>query len=602
MDPRTVLVWLCYGTLCLYVEQSEGLSLSPRLHAVDGPNNDVLSPIQKHSGTDGGTWTKTNPVLESDLFPEPEPIPEQDLFPPMPGPETFPIPEQPLSKSEIFPEPEPLPGQDVFPEPEPIPESDLFPEPEPMPEQDLFPEPEPMPGPETFPEPEQPLTKSEIFPEPEPFPGQDVFPEPEPIPEQEIFPEPESMPKPDPFPEPGPTPQLEIFPEPKPIPGLEPTEQIESTKRPTIDSKGLDFVSSLNKFAFDFMKILPADGNFFYSPYSVANALAMIFAGVKGTAKQEIATAFGWDASNTTNLHKKFGDLFSDLTKYHGYASFVVANRMWIDPREKVQQSFARTMKKYYASETGKANFPGNPEGAREKINSWVAKKTANIIKGIIPPGVIHRTTRLILANAIYFKAAWKELFDPSKTKVQDFQTAKNGIKKIKMMDKTFEQLPVAFHDDYTAVDLPYEGNRFAMTIVLPNEGQDLASIEYKFDFNEFQNLDYFDIEAEVSLPRFEMEESYDLTHLLSKLKMKSLFNEECDLSGMLQTPKRLFFTNALHKSFIKVDEEGTKAADATSSIAHRANPIEIYANRPFLFFIKDIKSKVILFAGRFSS
>eukprot|EP00112_Aurelia_sp_Birch-Aquarium-sp1_P014476 Seg3126.2 transcript_id=Seg3126.2/GoldUCD/mRNA.D3Y31 product="Serpin B6" protein_id=Seg3126.2/GoldUCD/D3Y31 len=471
MDSRIVLVLMCFATLCLYVEEREGLSLSQRSRAVDEPNSDVL---------DGAiSLEKTSLVT--------------------PNPETEPFPE-----SKWFPEPEPMPEWELFPEPEPFPESNVFPEPEPMPEW-------------------------ELFPEPEPFPESNVFPELGPMP------------------------------------------------------------------------LLPSDGNFFYSPYSVANALAMVFAAVKGTAREEIATAFGWDAGNMKDLHQKFSDLFSNLTAHDGYASFVVANRMWIERREKVQQSFAGTMKKYYASKIGKVNFHGNPKGARKMINSWVAKKTANNIKNIISPGIIQDTTQLVLTNAIYFKAAWKELFNPAKTRFQDFKTAKSGIKRMKMMDNTFKQLPVAFEDDYTAVDLPYEGNRFSMTIVLPNEGKDLASIERKLDFNEFQNLHYYDIEAEVNLPRFEMEESYDLTDILSKLKMKSLFNKNCDLSGMLQTPKGLFFTNALHKSFIKVDEEGTKAAAATSLITHRAAPMEFYANRPFLFFIKDIKSKVIVFAGRFS-
>eukprot|EP00112_Aurelia_sp_Birch-Aquarium-sp1_P026388 Seg933.9 transcript_id=Seg933.9/GoldUCD/mRNA.D3Y31 product="Serpin B6" protein_id=Seg933.9/GoldUCD/D3Y31 len=522
MDSRIVLVLMCFATLCLYVEEREGLSLSQRSRAVDEPNSDVL---------DGSiSLEKTSLVA--------------------PNPETEPFPE-----SEWFPEPEPMPEWELFPEPESFPESNVFPEPEPMPEW-------------------------ELFPEPEPFPESNVFPE---------F---------GPMPVPGP----EKFPEPGRRPGPELNQQIESTKRPTVDAKKLDFFSSLNKFAFDFMKLLPSDGNFFYSPYSVANALAMVFAAVKGTAREEIATAFGWDAGNMKDLHQKFSDLFSNLTAHDGYASFVVANRMWIERREKVQQGFAGTMKKYYASKIGKVNFHGNPKGATKLINSWVAKKTANNIKNIISPGIIQDTTQLVLTNAIYFKAAWKELFNPAKTRFQDFKTAKSGIKRMKMMDNTFKQLPVAFEDDYTAVDLPYEGNRFSMTIVLPNEGKDLASIERKLDFNEFQNLHYYDIEAEVNLPRFEMEESYDLTDILSKLKMKSLFNKDCDLSGMLQTPKGLFFTNALHKSFIKVDEEGTKAAAATSLITHRAAPMEFYANRPFLFFIKDIKSKVIVFAGRFSS
>ena len=380
---------------------------------------------------------------------------------------------------------------------------------------------------------------------------------------------------------------------------IPPNTETTSAKHEKIN---LDLAVTLNKFAFNFMKLLPSDGSFFFSPYSIASALAMVFDGVKGPAKEEIATVFGWDSRNTTDLHKTFSDLMSRLTAHDGKATLSVANRVWIERREKVYKNFAEMLRKYYASKIGKADFYLKPERARNKINSWVKDNTGNKIKDMIPKGLIQQDTRIVLANAIYFKAAWKEPFNPEETKIQGFNTAKNGIKRMKMMKKKFDSLLIGYENDFTAVELPYEGGRFAMTIILPNQGKDLASVERSFNLNTFEKLEYYDYDVVVKLPRFELEESYDLTRLLAKLNIKSLFNVKCDLSGMLHTSSRgLFFDNALHKSFIQVDEKGTKAAAATALVQSRSMSMEFFADRPFLFFIKDIKSKVILFAGRFS-
>eukprot|EP00112_Aurelia_sp_Birch-Aquarium-sp1_P025910 Seg888.19 transcript_id=Seg888.19/GoldUCD/mRNA.D3Y31 product="Serpin B6" protein_id=Seg888.19/GoldUCD/D3Y31 len=380
---------------------------------------------------------------------------------------------------------------------------------------------------------------------------------------------------------------------------IPPNDKTTSAKDKNINP---DLAVTLNKFAFNFMKLSPGDGSFFYSPYSIANALAMVYAGVKGPAKEEIATAFGWDSNNTVDLHKTFGNLVSKLTAHDGYATLGVANRVWIDRREKVQKSFAEILKKYYASKIGKADFFGNTERSRHKINSWVEENTGNKIKDMIPQGFLQQDTRIVLANAIYFKAAWKEPFNPAKTKTGNFNTAKNGMKRMKMMVKRFDSLSMAYEDDFMAIELPYEGGRFAMNIILPNQGKDLASVERSLNLDTFEKLEYYDYNVDVKLPRFELEKSYDLTRLLAKLNIKSMFNEKCDLSGMLRTSSHgLFFNNALHKSFIQVDEKGTKAAAATALAQGRSMTMQFFADRPFLFFIKDITSGVILFAGRFS-
>ncbi|KAK7802290.1 hypothetical protein U0070_012812 [Myodes glareolus] len=155
---------------------------------------------------------------------------------------------------------------------------------------------------------------------------------------------------------------------------------------------------------------------------------------------------------------------------------------------------------------------------------------------------------------------------------------------------------------------IPYAGNELNMIIMLPDEHVDLRMVEKEITcekFTEWTRLDMMDEEeVEVFLPRFKLEENYDMKDFLCKLGMTDAFEGRADFSG-ISSKQGLFLSRVVHKSFVEVNEEGTEAAAATAAVFILGSPLytpRFCADHPFLFFIQHVKTNGILFCGCFSS
>nr|AAO15303.1 MSTP057 [Homo sapiens] len=254
-------------------------------------------------------------------------------------------------------------------------------------------------------------------------------------------------------------------------------------------------------------------------------------------------------------------------------------------------------------------DFISAVEKSRKHINTWVAEKTEGKIAELLSPGSVDPLTRLVLVNAVYFRGNWDEQFDKENTEERLFKVSKNEEKPVQMMFKqsTFKKTYIG--EIFTQIlVLPYVGKELNMIIMLPDETTDLRTVEKELTYEKFvewTRLDMMDEEeVEVSLPRFKLEESYDMESVLRNLGMTDAFElGKADFSGMSQTD--LSLSKVVHKSFVEVNEEGTEAAAATAAImmmrCARFVP-RFCADHPFLFFIQHSKTNGILFCGRFSS
>ena len=363
-----------------------------------------------------------------------------------------------------------------------------------------------------------------------------------------------------------------------------------------------NIVKGLNNFALSLHRTMPQDGDLFYSPYGITNALGMAFAGSRGSTRDEIANALGWNNSTPKAVHNAFGSLLGRLADNHGggQSKFLLANSVWVERQERVQTRFKRLIERYYGGKFGKVNFYGDPEGSSQKINYWVKLKTKGRIKDLIPMGAISKATRAILINAVYFKASWQTPFDQLQTKMRKFHMSSNVVKKIPMMEGYFK-VPLLSSEDFTGIELPYEGERFSMIVLLPNFRNGLLQAEKNLDWDSLQKSYRGKRKMRVVLPKFKITSRYELADKLQSLGIKSLFSNDCDLSAMLKAGGDVFITNAIHKAFIVVNEKGTEASAATALFLGRSLIRDFIANRPFSFFIKDNAAKLILFAGRFS-
>lgn len=251
-------------------------------------------------------------------------------------------------------------------------------------------------------------------------------------------------------------------------------------------------------------------------------------------------------------------------------------------------------------------------EDSRKQINGWVEERTEGKIQNLLAEGIVDSLTRLVLVNAIYFKGNWEKQFDKERTTERPFRINKNETRPVQMMFKK-DTFNMTYIGDFQTkiLELPYVGNELSMIILLPDAIQDgstgLERLERELTYEKLMAWISPEmmktIEVRVSLPRFKLEESYDLKPLLSSMGMPDAFDlGKADFSG-ISSGNELVLSEVVHKSFVEVNEEGTEAAAATGLVinSYRAMIVpEFTADHPFLFFIRHNKTSSILFCGRF--
>lgn len=365
-------------------------------------------------------------------------------------------------------------------------------------------------------------------------------------------------------------------------------------------------------FAFDLYRQLKSDetGNFFYSPYSISQALAMTYAGAAGSTAQQMAAALHFGLPGA-QLHPAFNKLALELASRSEIKDVPadqqfrlnVANSIWGQQEQGFLPDFLDTLAVNYGAGLQTVDFTADPEGIRKNINDWVAQQTADKIKDLIPQGAIDTLTRMVLANAIYFNASWQDQFEKSQTRDGEFILQGQNVISVPMMHQT-ESFGTMFGDGYRAVVLPYVGNQLSMMVIVPDYDQ-FADVESRlspgFLDTILANLQFGKVK--LGMPKFKIETSFELEEALTALGMPDAFDpEQADFSAM-DGKKDLYIGAVVHKAYVSVDENGTEAAAATAVIMEaKAMPVEpmlFDVDRPFIFLICDNPTGTILFVGR---
>ncbi|MBN2591300.1 MAG: serpin family protein [Sedimentisphaerales bacterium] len=356
----------------------------------------------------------------------------------------------------------------------------------------------------------------------------------------------------------------------------------------------------------DLSEVKQAEGNLFFSPYSISTALAMTYTGARGNTAREMADVLRLPSIELDKITSAFGDLQKHLQaekETSGY-QLNVANALWGQKGYPFLSEFIGTNKKYFGSGLTELDFAKSEE-ARKIINTWVEEKTNDKIKDLIPAGAIDAMTRLVLTNAIYFKGDWSIKFKEENTKESDFHVTEQKTAKVQMMYQK-ESFEYAQLDNMQILQMPYKGDELSMLIILPKTIGDMDKIESDLNSSEILQSNIKQMrkrEVDVYLPKFKMTcGSIDITKILSQMGMKEAFSNNADFSGMSER-KDLFISNVLHKAFVEVNEEGTEAAAATAVVMKMLSipspPSVFRADRPFIFMIRDNATQSILFIGR---
>jgi serpin B len=363
-------------------------------------------------------------------------------------------------------------------------------------------------------------------------------------------------------------------------------------------------------------------GNLFFSPASVRLAMAMISMGARGETAAELsrglglpadaaAAAAGFAAVLESFAQRSRSPVTPQMQEWErqealGKVSTVaIANRVWPQAGRAFEPAFEGVMARSFAAPMQPLDFARNAEAARKTINAWVAEQTAQKIPQLLQPSNVPASTKLILTNAIYFKAQWEEPFAAQLTKDAEFTTAKGTKVKVPMMSRT-GSFRYAETPDYQAVQLPYSDGSLSLTVLLPRAGKPLAAVEAAALTGALDGTPALAGQrVAVQLPRFKIEARFSLAAALAQLGMASAFQfGPADFSGIDGT-RELFIGDVVHQAIIEVDEEGTEAAAATAigmragSAMPTAPPRSFIADRPFAFFLQDARTGVVLFMGR---
>ena len=364
-----------------------------------------------------------------------------------------------------------------------------------------------------------------------------------------------------------------------------------------------------NVFALDLYQALKeGSGNLFSSPYSISSALAMTYAGARGETGQQMADTLHFVLPQE-RLHPAFNNLSQELTsrKQETVAQdkkgFILknANSLWGQSSYPILPDFLDILAENYSAGLRALDFIGAPEDSRLAINDWVSDQTENKINNLLPIGSIKPLTRLVLTNAVYFKANWLYPFSETGTYNGSFNLLDGSKVEVSMMIN-----PGSFKytngSGYRAIELPYQDETMSMVILLPQAGR-FETFENSLKYSElrkiFDDLDYEKIR--LKMPKLYFESNFELGQELAQMGMPLAFSDTADFSGITEKSD-FWIDNVFHKAFISVNEAGTEATATTSVIMTQAapgEPVPFVIDRPFIFLIRDIETGTILFIGR---
>jgi serpin B len=364
-------------------------------------------------------------------------------------------------------------------------------------------------------------------------------------------------------------------------------------------------VGSSNDFAIKmYDEIRSRSGNLFFSPASIALALAMTYAGAAGQTAGEMRDVLGFTLEDD-QVHAGFGELLRAIGKSKKGMTLLIASALWGQKGLVFLKPFLAVTKSRYGGGFKTLDFETKTQKAIKAINAWASGKTKKKIKELVTEADVTGGTRLVLTNAIYFKGAWKEKFDKKDTETEPFHVSADKTVDARMMHLRGETFRYVQGAGVSAIELPYKGEAASMFIFLPDKKDGLGDLEKDLNLATLKGwISKMSSKhmSDVAIPRFTLEDAFELSKTLAAMGMPTAFQDAADFSGMTDS-ERLKIAKVIHKSFCDVTEEGTVAAAATavmmSGTGAAPAATTFIADHPFLFVIRENTTGAFLFVGR---
>ncbi|MBQ8625378.1 MAG: serpin family protein [Agathobacter sp.] len=338
--------------------------------------------------------------------------------------------------------------------------------------------------------------------------------------------------------------------------------------------------------------------NTLISPLSIQLALAMTANGADGNTKKELEQLLA-DSFGMEDLNKYLYTYVKDLPTANDY-KVNVANSIWFKDDEnafQVEQDFLQTNADYYGAKISASPFDNNTV---TDMNNWVEENTDGMIKEIIDE--IPSSAVMYLINAIAFDAKWEKAYTTKSISDREFYTFDGTAQSVQMMSS--EESLYLEDDKAKGFIKPYKNNKYSFVALLPKESGEEAFYDYIESLTPenvrdiLQNVEK--VEVETSLPKFSSEYSLSMQNVLESLGVKEAFNgAKADFSMLGKAEDNIYISQVIHKTFIEVDENGTKAAAVTSvEVSTECEHPSVYLNRPFVYMIIDNETNLPIFIG----
>jgi serpin B len=386
--------------------------------------------------------------------------------------------------------------------------------------------------------------------------------------------------------------------------GPQEVQRIESLPRPLTDAE-IALADAGEAFAFDFLREVVREedpaANVFVSPLSASMALGMALAGAEAGTFEAMRNALRLSGLEREGIGVSYRSLIDLLSGLDPTVRLEIGNSVWHREGFILEDAYVSEVERDFLARVAGLDF-ADP-GAADVINAWVSEATEGLIDGIVDPPIDPLTVAFLI-NAIYFEGAWTLQFDPDRTVSGDFRRSDGSTVSVPFMSMSDEAFPYAETPGYQAIELPYGGEAFAMTVVLPSEAIGIEAFVESLDAEAWAEIiaGLRPTELLVALPKFTLEYEKNLNDVLKALGMEAAFDPAvADFSRMHREALdlQLHISRVKQKAFVDVDEEGTRAAAVTSvEIGVTSAPPMFRADRPFLFAIRERLSGALLFTG----
>ncbi|KAK1395725.1 Serpin-ZX [Heracleum sosnowskyi] len=359
------------------------------------------------------------------------------------------------------------------------------------------------------------------------------------------------------------------------------------------------------------------DSNVVFSPLLLQLVLSLVAAGAQGQSLEELLSflkAESPDELNSVASHLvKY--LFVDDPPSDAKLRLSLANGVWIDKSISFKPFFSKVVDDVYQGASDVVDFENEANEAAKKVNSWVKKKTNGLVKDAISPGSLDHDTKIIFANAIYFKGFWANKFDMLKTSKNDFHLLDDSSVRVPFMTSYINYYRISAFDGFKVLELPYnteaDMRKVSMFFYLPDAKDGLSTLVDKLasepGFIERHIPSDCERVGKLQIPKFKMSFGFEASEVLKELGVSAPFiRGRRDFDGMVnsQEIELLYVSSVFQKSYIEVNESGTEACAYTRARlsgggAPPVTKIDFIADHPFLFLIRENKTGVVLFIGQ---